>query len=372
MEYKDKSFEDIDKYCPASAKLSLGHIIDDLYDAIMNGGSYAGNALTEAEIESLDKMCSGSDMTDIAYVLNNIIKASKGEGTVEEIAEDVIEKVDNGICGTLQACQLGSKLKEMIEKVNGGSVEPKVEVDAPSAETQVNNINKQVKDIQMDVTVVDNKVNGYSKYASGVEGAGGDGNYLMLEFPQAQDAENTVKCSYAGGQETELSPEDYQYLIKLKQKKPIQVEISGKINTSQSLDISDVVILPKVSEVVSARAQSAATYNKYVSDLQEDDLVFSDDNKVTGTIKYVEDYECGVDTEGNYIALHIDNSKLPKGTISFGFAPSTWANVDTNDYNINVKLNKDNRQNIGLSIRVDEKILYTLDLTGLELKPKGD
>ncbi len=370
MEYKDKTFEEIDKYCPAAAKISLGNIIDKLYDSIMNGSEFDCGVLDDKDVEALDKMCSGSDITDAAYILNNIIKAVKGSGDVEEMEEDTIKKINNGICGTLQSCQLGSKLEEMIEKVNGGSVEPEVEVDAPSAETQINNINKQVKDIQMDITVADNKVKGYSKYASGVVGAGGNGNYLMLEFPQAKDAENTVKCSYDGGQETELSPDDYQYLIKLKQKKPIKVDVSGKINKSQTLDISDVAILPKVSEVVSARAQSAATYNKFVRDLQEDDLVFSDDNKVTGTIKYVEDYECGADTEGNYIALHIDNTKLPKGTVSFGFAPSTWANFDTNDYNINVKLNKDNRQNIGLSIRVDEKILYTLDLTGLELQPK--
>ena len=72
-----------------------------------------------------------------------------------------------------------------------------------------------------------------------------NGNYLVLEFPQAKDAENTVVCSFDGGQETKLSTDDYQYLIKLNQKKPITVKVTGKEEANVTLDISGIVLEQK-------------------------------------------------------------------------------------------------------------------------------
>lgn len=72
------------------------------------------------------------------------------------------------------------------------------------------------------------------------------GNYLVLEFPQAKDTENTVTCSFEGGQETTLSTDDYKYTIKLNQKKPVTVKVSGKEEASVTLDISEIELEGKV------------------------------------------------------------------------------------------------------------------------------
>ena len=114
----------------------------------------------------------------------------------------------------------------------------------PSEETVVNN--KQAKDIQSNIVVsADNKVTGKSKYVTDITGAGGEGNYLVLEFPQAKDAENTITCKFEGGKAPKLSPEDYQYLIKLKSKKAVVVTVEGKENATVTLDISGVELEAK-------------------------------------------------------------------------------------------------------------------------------
>ncbi len=72
------------------------------------------------------------------------------------------------------------------------------------------------------------------------------GNYLVLEFPQAKDAENTVICSYEGGQKTKLDANDYKYTMKLNQKKPVTVKVSGKEEASVTLDISEIELEGKI------------------------------------------------------------------------------------------------------------------------------
>ena len=66
-----------------------------------------------------------------------------------------------------------------------------------------------------------------------------------MEFPQAKDSENTVVCSFEDGKETTLSTEDYQYLIKLNQKKPVTVKVSGKEEATITLDISEIELEAK-------------------------------------------------------------------------------------------------------------------------------
>lgn len=118
--YNRKDFEDIDKSCPASASIGLGLIIDTAYDDITNGREYSGRILADSEVEKLDKMCSASDITDIAYVLNDILKASQDHTHLDELDDSVIDKINNGICSIFSNCSLGDKLEEMIEILNGG------------------------------------------------------------------------------------------------------------------------------------------------------------------------------------------------------------------------------------------------------------
>lgn len=122
-----------------------------------------------------------------------------------------------------------------------------VEVAIPDGTTSVNKTNKKVQDIQTGIQISGDKVTGTSNYLEDITGAGGKGNYLVLEIPQAKDSGNTVKCQFEGGEETTLDASDYQYLIKLTEsgKKPVTITITGNVNATRTLDISGVVLSPK-------------------------------------------------------------------------------------------------------------------------------
>ncbi len=117
-----------------------------------------------------------------------------------------------------------------------------IEVAVPSDETSVIGTNKTAKDIQSGIQINGDKVTGTSNHIVGITGAGGDGNYLVIELPQAKDVENKVTCSFEGGSSITLSTTDYQYLIKLNEKKPITITISGKVSATRTLDISGVTL----------------------------------------------------------------------------------------------------------------------------------
>ena len=119
----------------------------------------------------------------------------------------------------------------------------------PSDETSVTGTNKTVKDIQKDIQIKGDKITGTSNHTTGITGAGGDGNYLVLELPQAKDEGNKVTCSFESGSPVTLSTTDYQYLIKLNEKKPITITVTGKIEATRTLDISGVT-LGQASEAV--------------------------------------------------------------------------------------------------------------------------
>lgn len=121
MEYNNEVFKNIDTGCPAAANIGLGAIIDTAYNQLKTTKKYTGDVLTDAQVSALDKMCSASDITDVAYILNSILTASKSQGTVDELSAEMIDKIDNGFCGVFQSCQLGTKLEEMIEIVNDSS-----------------------------------------------------------------------------------------------------------------------------------------------------------------------------------------------------------------------------------------------------------
>ena len=120
-----------------------------------------------------------------------------------------------------------------------------VEVNIPSDETAIIGTNKTVKDIQTGIQIDEDKVTGTSNYLEDITGAGGKGNYLVLELPQAKTTGNKVTCSFESGKTTTLSKTDYQYLIKLNNKKPVTITISGKENATRTLDISEIVLSSK-------------------------------------------------------------------------------------------------------------------------------
>ena len=225
--------------------------------------------------------------------------------------------------------------------------------------------NKTVKDIQTGIQISGDKITGISNYVTGITGAGGDGNYLVIELPQAKDDGNTVKCQFEGGRATTLSTSDWQYFIKLKNKKTLTITITGKVNATRTIDISDVVLLQDITKVVTVRDGSLATYNKTVNDLQEN-VTLSKDAKFTGTLKHVTDYQNGTGiTEGNWLAIHINKDALPSENVKVGFEGSLLE-PDKKDWNYNFRIDEERKEK-PLQIEVDGKVLYLLDLTGLKL-----
>ena len=103
----------------------------------------------------------------------------------------------------------------------------------PSNETSIIGTNKTAKDIQTDIQIKGDKVTGTSNHITGITGAGGD----------------KVTCSFESGSPVTLSTTDYQYLIKLNEKKPITITVTGKIEATRTLDISGVT-LGQASEAV--------------------------------------------------------------------------------------------------------------------------
>ena len=120
-----------------------------------------------------------------------------------------------------------------------------VEVVIPNNEVVVNN--KTAKDIQTGVQLSGDKITGTSNYVTDIENAGGEGNYFVIELPQAKDVENNVVCQFEGGSPTELSNTDYQYLIKVTEsgKKPITITVTGKVEATRTLDISGLILKSK-------------------------------------------------------------------------------------------------------------------------------
>lgn len=126
-------------------------------------------------------------------------------------------------------------------------MESGVKINLPEDGASVIGTDKTVKDIQTGMNLQGDKLTGTSNYIESITGAGGEGNYLVIELPQAKDEGNTVKCQFEGGEEITLSTTDYQYLIKLTEggKKPITVTVTGKVNDTRTIDISGVTLSPK-------------------------------------------------------------------------------------------------------------------------------
>ena len=255
-----------------------------------------------------------------------------------------------------------------------------VVVSEPGAEEDL--FGKHVTDLQKDVTGFDTKkLTGTSKYIRNYEGIpveeDREGNFLALHFEQAGQG-YTVKAGFEGGKETTLDT-DGNYVVKLKEKKPIKVTVENETTKGEAtIDISGIELEPAwtiydISEIFSARDQEANTFNKKVKDLQVNNIQLQNTGsgigKATGTIKWVNDYQTGGDTEGNFIALHVDNTKLPKGEIKFAF-DKTEGDPDKNDWNVNLRI--DNKTDKNFKIKVDGEVVYTLNLEEATLLNKPE
>lgn len=136
-----------------------------------------------------------------------------------------------------------------------------------------------------------------------------------------------------------------------------------------TLDFSQLTLLKPANEVVTVLEQEHGMGNKTVKDLQTN-LTISKEAKITGTSLYVTDLKLSGDRsypDGNYICLHVDKDKLPKGTITLGI--NNLTNVDTKDYDVLLTVTEESKQK-PLRVAVDNKVLYEYDLKSLVLTPK--
>lgn len=247
----------------------------------------------------------------------------------------------------------------------------------PSAETQLLG-EKTVQDLCTDLSLEGdtptgtlNYIEDWTEFSS--KKAEQTGNYLPLYFEEAKgQPKGTVKCELKGTGATikkpiAVDPADGLIVFQV-HNADNTIEVTQKGKETRTLVLKDLVLLQDVTKVVTVRDGSLATYNKHVSDLQEN-VVLSKDAKFTGTLKHVKDYQNGSGTtEGNWLAIHIDKEYLPSENVKVGFGEGLMIEPDKNDWNYNFRIDAD-RQAKGLQIEVDGKVLYSLDLTGLTLSP---
>lgn len=156
------------------------------------------------------------------------------------------------------------------------------------------------------------------------------------------------------------------YTIKVK-----VTDSKGKEKTSNDVTITVDYKIYDITEVFKVRGDEEQTFNKRIKELQKDiayENTGKGKGKVTGTLLWVTGYTNPAYEEGNIFSLHIDNTKLPKGTVKIGWGTAE-ASPDENDWNVNLKVNdKDDKT---FKIKVNGDVVYTLDCSTLTLNPKN-
>ena len=104
------------------------------------------------------------------------------------------------------------------------------------------------------------------------------------------------------------------------------------------------------------------TGNKQIEDIEEVEIV---DGKLTGTLKYIQDYQINGQTLGGHVlVLHIDKEKLPSGNIRVGIDKTTT--LDEND-NVYLRVTEQNKTDF-VKLSVNSRTLYALDISSLTLE----
>lgn len=118
--------------------------------------------------------------------------------------------------------------------------------------------------------------------------------------------------------------------------------------------------------MVTIKQPEGLAYGKNASELQEIEI---NDNKVTGTLKYIDNYNgFSEGAEGNFLALEVEEAKNGD-TVQFELSdPQIKGNgvLNSEDYLLVCKIHS-NSQTITLTNGSTKKVL---DLSGLTLSPK--
>lgn len=130
----------LDKICGGCATAKIGTKLDILEKDLADSKSYSGELLTEEEINTLNNICPVLNRLSLGTYINGILEASKNGTEAEELTDEQIEILNNGICGGFSSVEIGTKLEEFVEEINGGEPPvPPVEV-IPWTEETVSNI----------------------------------------------------------------------------------------------------------------------------------------------------------------------------------------------------------------------------------------
>lgn len=230
---------------------------------------------------------------------------------------------------------------------------------------------KAVSDLQMNVTFAEDNVKGYLKHVNDYDGfeEGASGNFLALEVEEAkngQEIQFELSDPESKGTGT-LNTEDSLLVCKIHSTDQTITLKNGK--TTKVLKLNELVLLNQANEVVTVLDQEHGMGNKTVKDIQTDAKI-SEEGKITGTLQYVEGLELSggrKQADGNYLCLHVDKTKLPKGTIKHGINNMNELGEDYDDVLLSVTNESKQKP---YKISVNDKILFEYDLKELTLNNK--
>jgi len=122
----------IDNMCESANFALLGTKLDKLVDELNNGLQYSGDLLTATEISSLNKMCKSAKDVSLGSVIEGLFEASQNATVAAAITDATATKM-NKICATLHRVVdgtntgFGTLLQWCVDKIN--SSEPDTYTD---------------------------------------------------------------------------------------------------------------------------------------------------------------------------------------------------------------------------------------------------
>ena len=302
----------------------------------------------------------------IAPVTQDIKVASlSAEGGTPEITytlEDSEDKASFKIDGSEIKAASELQAKEYKVKVKATDTKGKEKVSEETTITVSAPADPEITEITVTPEVgLEGTVTTGTKVAS-LSCTGGTADYTYTLAGGKDDAKFKISGTEVQAKE---DLEKGTYTIKVK-----VTDSKQKEKTSDDVTITVDYKIYDIKEVFKVRGDKEQTFNKQIKELQQNiayENTGKGQGKVTGTLLWVTDYTNPAYGEGNVFSLHIDNTKVPKGTVKVVWG-TTEADPDTKDWNVNLKVNdKDDKT---FKIKINNDIVYTLDCSALVCTPK--
>lgn len=232
---------------------------------------------------------------------------------------------------------------------------------------------KQVSELQSNISTNSGEVIGTLHYVTGYTGFSGkvseqSGHYLALKATAMAGTVITATLVGGSGKIVTLD-EDGMIVFRITattQKVQFMATKDGETYT-MTLPLTNVVLIPQLSLIVSAVTDNRNLFGKVASDLQENIVVTS--SAITGTSKYVDDYTgfSGDVSEqsGNYIAL-IAEPNIAGATVVY-HGTNGDVTLDS-DHTIVIRIINENARQFTATYDT-QTVNVSLDISGLTLIP---